>query len=385
MAEEKEDIIERLEALRKRAPEAKAKPPTRPLEDALRRKRIARSVGLAVIFLFIASVSYAGYVFLVKPKEAEIEKQALSLEELKTKKISGIEAAFAGLPASYAVVKDELISNVKKAGTPREVEGVDHTKAADTAWRGYVTDSYNKIAETTPDVELRVGEEPFRGRETILQKIRQLSYSDLKNVLIKEVGIEYVPIRVKRSQAVGGLAEPGDTVNIYYKNTSGIFKLAKNAKVTALLRGSTSGSINLAENERKSDTGGGVEGYGTASSLGIGSTGATLSGSYEGSTGLKIRQTETTYTVNIVEIQKAAAASKLSKSYIEEVLSNYGLRLNTIERETNIGDLDIEYLVLFEVRDDEAPALVSRVLSDTDRANLFVTISKKSAWMEDVK
>jgi hypothetical protein len=286
---------------------------------------------------------------------------------------------------NYAVEKGELINQVKILETQEEVAGVDYSKAATLAWRSYITDRYTRNAETTAEVELRVGEEPYRGRETILQTIKQLSYIDLKNAVIKEVGVEYMPIRVDRSQAVGGLAEPGNTVNIYFKNESGVFKLAKNAKVIAILRGSSSGSISLAESERKSDTGGGVEGYGTATSLGIGSTGATLSGSYEGSSGLKIRQTETTYTVDIGEIQKAAAASKLPENYIEDVLANYGLKLNAIERETNIGDLDIEYLMLFEVRSEEVPILVSKVLSDTDRANLFVTISKKSNWMEDVK
>lgn len=381
MAEkEKEDIIERLEALRRRGPKEEAVPPPRALPD-LRRKRLTRIVGFAVIFIFLASVFYLGYTFLGKPKE-EVVVEKPPLDELKAKTIKDIKAAFEGLPAGYAVERESLIEQVNKAETKESVAEIDYAKAATKAWRSYLIDKMNKLFETTQEVELKVGEEPYRDREAILQKINQLSYAELKKTVLREAGVEYVPIRLSRQQAVGGLAEPGDVVNIYYKNQSKIVKLARDASVMAVLRGKSSGSIQLSESERKVDTGGGIEGYGTATSLGIGSTGASLTGSYEGSTGLKIRQTETTYNVDVEEIQKAAAASKLPESYIEEVLANYGLKLNTIERETNIGDLDIEYLLLFEVRGEEAPELVLRALSDTDRQNIFVTISKTAGWMK---
>jgi hypothetical protein len=384
MAEkEKEDIIKRLEALRRRPPEERPAPPPE-VAPELRRKRLARIVGLAVISLFLIVIFYFGYTLLGKPKEERVVEKPV-LEELKAKTISDIKAAFEGLPQEYVVEQESLIEQVKRAETSEAIAGIDYAKAATKAWRSYLRDKLDKLLETAVEVELRVGEEPYRGREEILQKINQLSLSELKKAVLREVGVEYVPIRLTREQAVGGMAAPGDVVNIYYKNRSKIVRLAKDARVMAVLRGKSSGSIQLSESEKRVDTGGGVEGYGTATSLSIGSTGASLTGSYEGSTGLKIRQTETTYIVDIEEIQKAAAASKLPRSYIEETLANYGLKLNTIERETNIGDLDIEYLLLFEVRGEEAPELVLRALSESDRQNIFVTISKTSEWMKEVE
>lgn len=382
MAEkEKEDIVKRLEALRRKPPEERIAPPPG-VAPELRRRRLARLVGIGVISLFLIAIFYLGYILLGKPKE-EVAVRKPGFEELKAQRISDIQAAFQGLPPEYAVEMESLIEEVNKAETREAIAAVDYVKAATKAWRSYLTDELNKFKPTL-EIELKVGEKLYRGRERILQGINQLSLEELKKAALRIAGFEYVPIRLNREQAVGGMAEPGDVVNIYYKNNSKIIRLAKDARVIAVLRGISSGDIQLSEREKKLDTGGGVEGYGTATSLSIGSTGASLTGSYEGSTGLKIRQTETTYTVDIEEIQKAAAASKLPPSYIEETLANYGLRLNAIERKTNIGDLDIEYLMLFEVRGEEAPELVLHALSEKDRKNIFITISKTSDWMKEI-
>jgi hypothetical protein len=384
MAEkEKEDIVKRLESLRRRAPEEKPSPSK--LSPQQKRKRIARIVGFAVIGLFLLSIFYVGYTFLGKPKEKEKAPEKPVLEDLKVKTESEIKKAYEGLPKEYATDEEGLIDRVRLAKKKDDIAGIDYTGAAVKAWRSYLKDRLDELLKTTKEVEFVVGGEPYRDRDEIIQKIDQLPLAELKSAVLKEVSTEYVPIRLTREQAVGGMAAPGDLVNIYYKNGSEVMRLAKDAMVMAVLRGKSSGSIQLSESEKKLDTGGGIEGFGTSSSLDIGSTGASLTGSYEGSSGLKMRQTETTYTVEIEEIQKAAAASKLSQSYIEKALANYGLKLNTIERETNIGDLDTEYLLLFEVKGDETPALVLHALSESDRQNIFVTISKTSKWMEEIK
>ncbi len=377
-----EDIIERLETLRKRIPEEKARPSIPP---DVRRKRLARLVGILVILIFIGSLSLLGYKFLVKPIEKKIEIEDTALAQAKVQKINSINDAFAGLPARYVSDKAQLINQVNQAATLAQVQEIDFSMPASNAWRSYTLEKVNEIVRKTEKIEMEVGKDIYRELAVIKQKISLLSYAELRTAVVRELRTEYVPIRLLREQAAMGVVEPGNIVNIYFKNGSSIATLAKDARIIAVVRAKASGSINLAENEGKMDTGGGIEGYGTAASLSIGATSAALSGSYEGSTGLKMRQSETTYTVNIEELQKAAAASKLPESYIKEVLENYGLKLNTIERETNIGDLGVEYLMLFEVSNKEAPELVLRALSSEERKNIFVTISEISAWMKSIR
>ncbi|MEE8358665.1 MAG: hypothetical protein V3R82_04570, partial [Candidatus Hydrothermarchaeales archaeon] len=67
-------------------------------------------------------------------------------------------------------------------------------------------------------------------------------------------------------------------------------------------------------------------------------------------------------------------------------LEAYGVKLNTIERETNIGDFDTEYLMLVEMDEIEASKVVSKLMDDEERDRLYATISKPKpeSWMEKI-
>jgi hypothetical protein len=154
--------------------------------------------------------------------------------------------------------------------------------------------------------------------------------------------------------------------------------------VVAVLRGSSSGVISLTESESKTASGGGVEGKGIVSSLSTGSVG-TIPGSFPASMGYQTAQTQTAFSVDISQIQKAAAASKLPDGYIENVLGNYGVKLNKIEADTGIADFSAEYIILFEVGEAEVPDLILKASpTSTERVNIFVTIAKPSKWIENV-
>jgi hypothetical protein len=90
---------------------------------------------------------------------------------------------------------------------------------------------------------------------------------------------------------------------------------------------------------------------------------------------------QTTYTVDLKEVQKAAAANKIDPTYIEEALRNYGIRLSQLEIESQVGNFDEEYLILLEMREEEAKALISKYLSDREKENLQMVLSKPSTWM----
>ncbi len=372
MPEEKgpEDIVSRLEALRKRVPEEKAPravPAARAPEEGDRRRRLYRIVGILVLLIVIGGGAFAAYMFMLKPiKETEVAR-ALALEQAKKQKENAINDAFAGLPSEYALEKSSLLASVEQATSAEQVNAIDVSTAANRAWRAYTMDKAEKMGKITERMEMKVGKETYRGLSEIRQRISVLAYTDLKGATFREIKMIQVPMRLKREQAV---ISPGDIVNIGFKNGSTYAYLAKNAKIVAVIRAKASGSINLAESERKSDTGGGVEGMGTVSSLSIGATSATLAGQYEGSTGLKMRQTQTTYKVEISELQKAAAAGKIDEEYL---LNSFGIKLNKIEEQMGLGDLDVELLVIAEVSDTEETELALRAVSTDDRKNLIIT------------
>jgi hypothetical protein len=392
-----EDIVERLEALRKKAPngnnlEEKEKVEEESVEKPPmdRRQKIARIVGVIVIFLVVAVVFFGAYKVVYEPimkkkidsKRIEQENQQ-ALINAREEKFREINDAFAGLPSKYITQKSSLLEELNGADTLGKVNAIYVTEPADDAWRSYRKDQLEEKSKVTEKLKMVIGNDTYRGYDEIKQKIEQFPYQTLKGIAIEEYSSEYFPIRLTREQAAGGWAEVGSLANIWLRGDEASSLLARNARVVAVLRGSSSGAISLSEKESKTVSGGGAEGKGIVSSVTTGSVGA-VSGTFVGSAGYKEATTETTFSINILEVQKAAAASKLEEGYIEGVLGNYGVKLNKIEADTGIADFSAEYIILFEVGEAEVSDLVLRASpTSEDRANLFVTIAKPSDCTKD--
>lgn len=390
-----EDIMDRLEALRRRAPDEGLAPAGPSGDDG--RRRLARIVGLLVILVILGGGTFFVYnIFLKAPPPTPLPSPPAAVEtppplpmeaplpEVKAQVVDAVNRAFEGLPMAYSVEKRQLITRVNEATTSAEVRAVDYEEAANRAWRSYWISEVQAAAQKTGDIELKAGNDTYRTTDVILQKLNFIPYTVLKTAKLTAIRAEYVPLRLSRLQAAGGMVEIGDVVNVYHKEGGNISIVARRSRVMAILRGKESGSINLAESERKVAGGEGSEGKGSVSSVTGGGI-SSVEGPFPASAGYKMSQTQSTYTVSIEEVQKVAAASKLPDGYIENALASYGIKLNKIERETNIGNMDAEYLILLEVGSDEAPGLVSRVLSPEERKNLFITMSEPSLWMKAIK
>lgn len=391
-----EDIVGRLEALRKKAPEGKTEETEepkegveeKPLDD--RRQRISRIVGIAVIFLVVVGVLFGAYKGIYEPiRQKKIDEARLEQEKkqefinAQKEKFNEINDAFAGLPSKYTAPKPALLDELKEAKTLGEINSIYVTEPANNAWRGHRKDQLDEKATVTEKLKMGIGNDTYRGYDEIKQKIEQLSYRTLKGVTIQEYSSEYFPIRLTREQAAGGWTEQGNLVNIWLRGETSSL-LSRNARVVAVLRGSSSGVISLTESETKTASGGGTEGKGTVSSLSTGSIGS-ITGTFPASAGYKTAQTQTSFSVDISQVQKAAAASKLPEGYIENVLGNYGVKLNKIEADTGIADFSAEYMILFEVGEAEVPELILKASpTSTERVNIFVTIAKPSNWIENV-
>jgi hypothetical protein len=396
-----EDIVGRLEALRKKVPPPTvAKPPKKPEEPSVEqdesRRKLARVIGILVIVIILGAVFFVGSKFFLKPAEtpapgetfppitngdSEAARQArlAELATAKSNKIDEIDEAFAGLPPEYTQSKAQLTQDVKTSVTKESVEDINYERAATSAWRDYRKAEVDKKKEITGGVTAEIGDLFVKGIDSIKSQIDVIPLSELKGMIIKEMRSEYIPIRLSRDQAAGGFAKVGDKVNIHYKWTDGnatdqVEYLAKDGKVVDIMR--AAGTISLSESEGQTQSGGGTEGKGNVTTISLGSASIAISdGPYGASVGYQQLQKSSTYTVNLAEVQKAAAASKISEEELMENLEKYGVRLSEIERETNIGDFTAEYLMLVELTEDEASKVALRVLDPTKKANILITIS----------
>ncbi len=380
-----EDIVSRLEALRKRAPpraEAAPAAPSPPPDD--RRKKLYRIVGVAVIIIIIFGIFFAGYKLLIKPMEEkaklteqEAAKAKQAFVKAQNQKIAEIEQAFAGLPPKYAAEKEQLIAQVRAAKSAAELNAVDIKGAANRAWRAYLNDEAEAKKEVFGEdrMVMIAGNQTYKGYAKIAAAISTLDYNLLRSAVIEQIRTVFVPVRLPREQAAGGFMMPGDFVNIYYKNGTEAVEIVTDARVVAILRAAASISLSETENKIVSGQGGEAKGEGTISTGGVSSLTGPIS------IGVRQSSSSTTYTVDLKEVQKAAAANKIDPSYIEEALRNYGIKLSQLEIESQVGNFDEEYLILLEMREEEAKALISKSLSDKERANLQMVLSKPSPWM----
>ena len=147
-------------------------------------------------------------------------------------------------------------------------------------------------------------------------------------------------------------------------------------------------SSDVCSSDLKEEFGGGSEAKGTIDSLPIGSLPAITPPDdfFDASAGYKMIQSTTTYTVDIGEIQKAAAASRIPESYIKSSLEDYGVKLSTLERDMNIGDFEAEFLMLVKMDEIEASKVISKLMDDEEKDRLFATISKPKpeSWMKKI-
>jgi hypothetical protein len=219
------------------------------------------------------------------------------------------------------------------------------------------------------------GNQTYKGYTKIAAAISTLDFNLLRSAVIEQIRTVFVPVRLPRDQAAGGFMMPGDFVNIYYKNDTEAVEIVTDARVIAILRAAASISLSETENRIVSGQGGEAKGEGTISTGGVSSLTGPIS------IGVRQSSSSTTYTVDLKEVQKAAAANKIDPTYIEEALRNYGIKLSQLEIDSQIGNFDEEYLILLEMREEEAKALISKSLSDKERANLQMVLSKPSPWM----
>lgn len=389
---EEEDIVERLEALRKRAPRRSAEegepergpaaPPEPPGDD--RRRRIYRIVGFGVIAIVLIGVIFAGYTRLIVPmqkeeveKKVEEERQAEVLAKGKGVVRGKIFDAFSGLPEEYRRAQEEMLQRVEGAGSIDELKAIDYEASASREWREYTQDLLGEKAQVIgrDRVLLRVENSSFKGYKEALAALPSFGYRELRGATIEEVRNLYVPVRLSREQAAGGFFSPGDYVNIYYtdENTTVV---ARDARVITYLRATTSISLSESESRIVSGQGGEAKGEGSISSGGVSSLTGPIS------IGVRRSSSSTSYSVDISQVQKAAAASKLEEDYIRRVLSNYGIKLTQIEMDAKVGNLEEEYLLLLKMSEGEAEALISKATSDKEREKLRLAISRPSSWME---
>ena len=315
------------------------------------------------IILFIIIIGGIYYFTVYEPKENELNNEKIA-------KLNEINRLYKG-PLVNAKEASVLEDRISKCHNKLDIDSVDVLRPATAQWKDYHLKKIKENKDIGNRIMLTYTND---SKKNILinedEAIKLIEDNDgyvLSNIEFKKPDTVAVPIEVSRLQAASGLISTGSKIDIYYINSSdnklennnnntentSNNKVSNNSeeanpeisgcKVLTIMRGKDSGSINSKTEKSISKT---------------------------------EENTSYTYTTDVEENIKAETL-EYSDTETENILNNYGIRLSDYERESNIGDLDANYLILLEVPRED----VRFVLNNMN--NLVLTIPTKNSpdWM----
>lgn len=385
--EHSDDIVSRLEKLRKKPREIqetkdikKKKAPSSGEPPDEKRKKLFRLVGAGVIAIVFIGILFAGFNLYTgeKSEKALVEQERLAaiaaLENAKSVKLAEIDSAFFGLPDQYTGEKGKIRNAVSNSQSISQLNGISAEPQANQAWQMYTRDKLDKavVDYGEEDIKMNVSGAPLVvGYQDILVALGSMNHGQLRSAKMYQLKKAYIPLELSRSNA-GAFPSIGDIVDIYYVDSGQTVTLAKDSRVVALIRSSSSITLSESETKQISGQGGEAKGESTISTGGVSPVTGPIS------IGVKQSQSSTTYSVDLKEIIKAAAANKLQPGFVDLTLKDYGLNLGLNELKTQVGELETTYLLLLEVKDDEIPGLVPKVLTGAELANIQIVIRESS-------
>jgi hypothetical protein len=330
-------------------------------------------VGAAVFGIILIVLVGAGYYFLVYAPYQE------ALTSAKQTKFAEVNTYFKG-PLALDPRKSTILAEIDGASTPEQVLAVDVIGPATAGWREYQTqqiktkkDPYNRVMITYA----------AGGKKNLIVKtadaqtiVNAADASVLSNMDITTPDTVAVPIIITRLQAAGGLINVGDSVDVYLSTTNATNQTANqtaNQTTTTTQTNASapdiSGSTVLAILRAKDS---GVVDANLKQSQDIAVNQLTMSNSRSQSTA--------TSTSGLEDLLKAAASRTWDEATVNSLLNSYGWRLSDFERTSNLGELDVRYLVVLEVPRENALFL----MQNSNALQLTLSSQNAPQWLSNV-
>ena len=303
-------------------------------------------IGIIVLFLIILIIfSIAYYYMIFQPSMEELNNE-------KNNKINEINSIFKDDLVNNPT-KDVLINQISSAETMEELNSMNVKQMSYPALKTHLIDKVNELKDPYNRIEI------LTDNSTEIMSVDDannfISFSttdELVNMDVKKVNTVIIPLSVSRRQAASGLIKEGDTVDIYQltndteelnvdhlssnesindtseQNTVKESKVICGAQVVSILRSKDSGIID--------------------SEINLGEF-------------PKTRNFSQTTQLDINQVLAAKTSGTLDDKQLNILLSHYGWNLSNYERISNLGDLDVQYMVMVEVPKDSAKDLLNHM------------------------
>jgi len=331
-------------------------------------------VGALVFGLILIVLVGAGYYFLVyAPYQG-------TLNDAKQSQINLVNSYYAG-PLATDPEKQTLLSEIESSVTPDQASAIDVLGPATTSWQAYQNQQVNTLKDNYSRVQVSYSNAGTQ--QTIIikvsdaqQLIKQSDAAALSNMVISTPNTVAIPLILTRLQAAGGVINVGDAVNIDL-NSNGTTAVQSTNQTNQTNQSSTgtssssssstplvSGATVLAILRSESDSGTITANLTEAQSIAENQISSSSSKSQSSDT-------------DVDQLLRAAASNTWDSTTINSLLDNYGYNLNNLERVSNIGDLNAQYLVILEIPQQNALSVIQNMNS----LQLVVPTQSAPTWM----
>jgi hypothetical protein len=331
-------------------------------------------VGAAVFGIILIILVGAGYYFLVYAPYQE------ALNSAKDTKFNEVNTYYKG-PLALAPEKSTILAEIEGGTTPEQVLAVDVIGPATTDWRQYQSqqintkkDPYNRVMITYA----AGGQKNLIVKTTDAQTIVNAADATvLSNMEIKTPDTVAVPIIITRLQAAGGLINVGDSVDVYLSTTNTTTTNQTNqTTTTTTTQNATTGAPEVSGSTvlailRAKDSG--IVAANLKQSQDMAVNQLTMTNS-------RSQSTTTDPTGGLEDLLKAAASRTWDEATVNSLLNSYGWRLSDFERTSNLGDLNVQYLVVLEVPRENALFL----MQNSNALQLTLSSQNAPQWLSNV-
>lgn len=318
-------------------------------------------VGLIVLFLVILIIfSLAYYYVIFQPSMEEINNE-------KNNKINEINSIFKDDLANDPT-KMVLITQVSNCDTIEELNNLDIKQMAYPAVKSHLTNKINQLKDPYDRIEVVTDNSTdIMHVEDANNYINYSTVDELTAIDIKKVNTVIIPLSISRRQAASGLIKEGDTVDIYqlYNQTEDM------TDITELNESNNNSTIV----ERSQDTR--VVGGALVVSILRSKDSGVIDSQISLDEYPQSRNFSQNAKLDLNQVLATKASGTLDEKQLNILLSHYGWNLSNYERITNLGDLEVQYMVMVEVPKDYAESL----LNNMDNIVLTIPTYDAPSWV----
>lgn len=319
--------------------------------------------GIVVCGLILLILFAICYYFLVfSPQMEELQTQ----KNIKTNEVNEIFKDSDNIQA-----KQSIIAQIDSATSIEEVQAIDVNALAYPILKSQLLTQLNDLKDQYNRVELDVnGTKNIMTIENASGYINSSSFQ-LKDMSIHKVDSVIIPLSINRKQAASGLITVGDVVDIYRNNQ----QLQSTQEVTNDSESNDTSSENLTTNTSQDSSK--LVGGATVVSILRSKDSGSINYNLELNEYPNSRNLSQTNSIDVEEVLSSKAVGTLDESQLNLLLSEYGTRLSSYERTSNIGNLDVEYIIMVEVPRDS----VTSIISNMDNIILTIPTYAAPSWI----